>query len=551
MAFLITLLSVGLRSFALANSSVSERHIPSKSTTYTSTVIDATPQPRIATPKGDQVLHLAGPAQGPNSLDPALSRDLSSAFLVRQIYRGLTRLDRDLNPVPELAQRIEISADGLTYRFSLRADASFQDGSPITADDVLFSMNRSVDPATAGGNLGPLGGPTFFSGVVGFDQVVSGAATAMSGVSAIDRLTVQIQLAEPNAAFLMKLASAPGSVIDRRDVARGGDWWRAPNGSGPFRIAEWKEGDHMTLAPYDKFYDGAPLLREVDIRLGSRALQSFNLYQAGDIDIDSVSLGGVDRVLSASAGLSDQVTVTPLFAVDYVAFRSDVAPLSDPMIRRAIQLGFPRKNVASVSFDGHYREPDGLVPVGMLGSDWTAAMPAFNLEAAKAAITQSSYKSAENVPPIRIYVSGYSGAESLRDSLKASLGLRIEVIDVDWPDFIGGLSKGAFPAYELYWGADYPDPETFLTSLFGTGRADNYVGYSNPAMDELLRRAATEMDPTRRIDLYRRAQQLLIDDNVIVPMYVDVAYTLQKPAVKGLEVTALGILRLDSVWMEH
>lgn len=529
----------------------SGRHIPSKSTTNAPTTIDATPQLRTATPKGDQVLHLAGPAQGPNSLDPALSRDLSSAFLVRQIYRGLTRLDRDLNPVPELARRIEISADGLTYRLSLRADATFQDGSPITADDVLFSVNRSVDPATAGGDLGALGGPTFFSGVVGFDQVVSGSAQAMSGVSAIDRLTVQIQLAAPNAAFLMKLASAPGSVIDRRDVARGGDWWRTPNGSGPFRIAEWKEGDHMTLAPYDKFYDGAPLLREVDIRLGSRALQSFNLYQSGDIDSDSVSLGGVDRVLSASAGLSDQVTVTPLFAVDYVAFRSDVAPMSDPMIRWAIQLGFPRQNVASVSFDGHYREPVGLVPVGMLGSDWTAAMPAFDLEAAKAAIAQSSYKTAENVPPIRIYVSGYSGAESLRDSVMASLGLRIEVIDVDWPDFIGGLSKGAFPAYELYWGADYPDPETFLTSLFGTGRADNYIGYSNPAMDDLLRQAASEMDTTKRIDLYRQAQQLLIDDNVIVPMYVDVAYTLQKPAVKGLEVTALGILRLDSVWMEH
>ena len=515
------------------------------------TVITAVDEPSVATPKGDQTLHLAGPTEGPDSLDPAFSRDLSSAFLVRQIFRGLTRLDKDLNPVPEIADRIEISADELTYTFHIRTNATFQNGRPINADDVIFTLSRAVSPATAGGDPSLLGGPTFLSDIVGYDAVFSGAATELSGVTAVDASTVQIQLTEPRSTFLMKLASAPASIVDSDDVARGDDWWKSPNGSGPFKIDSWTPDDNMVLKRYDDFFGGKPSLKTVEIRLGPNALQSFNLYQADQIDIDSVSITGVDRVLAPEAGLSDQVTVTPLFAVDYIAFRTDVEPLNDPYIRKALQLAFPRGDVASISYDNHLNPAEGLIPKGMLGQDWPVEWPAYDLDAAKAAIAKSSYGSADKVPPIQIYIAGYTGAESLRDSLRESLGLDIEVIDVQWSDFMTGLSAQSYPAHELYWGADYPDPESLLATLFVTGRPDNYVGYSNPKFDDLMAKAAREQDPAARAKLYAQAQQLLIDDGVIIPLYDDVAYTLQKPFVKGLELTALGILRLDSVWLEH
>lgn len=515
------------------------------------TVITAADERRDATPKGDQTLRLAGPTQGPDTLDPALSRDLSSAFLVRQIFRGLTRLDRDLNPVPEIADRIEIGADGLTYRFHLRENATFQNGRPIDADDVVASLSRAVNPATAGGDVTLLGGPTFLADIQGFDAVMAGRTTTLEGVTAIDAANVEIRLTAPRSTFLMKLAAAPASIVDPDDVASREEWWRDPNGSGPFSIRSWKPDDELVLARYDGFFGGKPALKRVEVRLGPNALQSFNLYQADEIDIDTVSLGGVDRVLAPEAGLSDEVTVTPLFAVDYIAFRTDTAPMNDPKIRKAIQLGFPRQDVADITFDGHLAPAQGLIPKGMLGRDWPVAWPDYDVEAARAAIAESSYGRAENVPPIRIYVSGYTGAESLRDSLEATLGLNVEVIDVDWSGFMAGLTSQAYAGYELYWGADYPDPESLLSTLFGTGRPDNYIGYSNPTFDRLLDRAATEQDPDARAELYARAQQLLIDDGAVIPLYYDVAYTLQKPSVKGLEVTALGILRLDSVWLEH
>jgi peptide/nickel transport system substrate-binding protein/oligopeptide transport system substrate-binding protein len=516
-----------------------------------STVIEAVDEPRNATPSGEQVLRLTGPSQGPESLDPAFSRDLSSAFLIRQLYRGLTRLDRDLNPVPELADRIEISADGLTYRFMLREDATFQNGRPIDADDVIFSLTRAVDPATSGGDLSQLGGPTFLSDIEGYDALLVGETDELSGLAAVDANTVEITLAAPRSTFLMKLASAPASIVDPDDVAKGGEWWRDPNGSGPFGIADWTPNELLVLTPYDEFFAGSPSLERVEIRLGANALQSFNLYQAGQVDVDTVSVNGIDRVRADESGLASELTVTPLFAVDYIAFRTDVAPLDDPLIRKALQLAFPRDKIAEVSYDGHLEAAEGMIPTGMLGQDWPVTWPELDIEAAKQAIADSSYGSPENVPPIQIYISGYAGAEALRDSLAISLGLTIEVIDVDWPDFIDGLSYQQFPAHELYWGADYPDPESLLWTLFGSGRPDNYVGYDNPQLNQLLAEAAAEQDPEARALLYSQAQQLLIDDAVILPLYYDVAYTLQKPYVRGLELTALGILRLDSVWLER
>jgi oligopeptide transport system substrate-binding protein len=516
-----------------------------------SIVLQAVDEPRNATPSGEQVLRIAGPSDGPESLDPALSRDLSSAFFIRQLFRGLTRLDHDLNPVPELADRIEISADGLTYTFHLRTNATFQNGRQINADDVIFSLSRAANPVTANGDLTLLGGPTFLSDIVGFQDVIDGSTDKLSGITAIDASTVQIQLTAPRSTFLMKLASAPGSIVDPDDVARGNEWSRQPNGSGPFIVTSWQPDNNMVLTRYDEFFAGKPPIERVEVRLGPNALQSFNLYQAGEIDIDSVGISAIDRVMAPESGLSDQVTVTPLFSVDYLAFRTDVAPLNDPEIRKALQLGFPRDKIAGVTYDGHLGRAEGLIPTGMLNRDWPVTWPAYDLEAAKAAIARSSYGSAENVPPIQIYISSYSGAESLRDSLSQSLGLRIEVIDVDWADFVSGLANQSYPAHELYWGADYPDPESLLSSLFGSGRPDNYVGYHNPEFDKLLDKAAMEQDESARAELYVKAQQLLIDDGVIIPLFYDVAFTLQQPYVRGLELTALGILRLDSVWLEH
>ena len=514
-------------------------------------VITAPNRPRHAAPSGEQVLRLAGPADGPASLAPAVARDAATSFLVRQVFRGLIRLEDGLVPVPELAERIEISADGLVYTFRLHPAATFQDGRGITAADVVFSFTHALSPKAAGGDAALLKGPDYLSDIAGAADVVAGRTEELSGARAIDERTVELTLAAPRATFLMKLAGAPASVIDRRDVARRGEWWRSPNGSGPFRVASWLPDESLTLVAFDDFFAGPPLLERVEIRLGPNAAQPFNLYQANQIDVVTVPASSVDLVLDPAGEFGDELTVTPALATSFLAFRPDMPPMDDPHVRRAVWLAFPHRKVAEVTYAGHKLAADGLLPPGVLGREWPVEVAPHDPAAARAELAASSYGSAAAVPPLRIYGGSVRGAEALREVLEAELGLRVEVVAVDWQEFNDGLARRDYPAFELLWAADYPDPESFVAALFGSDSPSNFLGYRNDAVDELVREAAGKLDVEGRAELYARAQQLLAADHVLIPLYHDVRYTLAKPYVRGLEVTPLGHIGLDGVWMER
>ncbi|MFL5760571.1 MAG: peptide ABC transporter substrate-binding protein [Thermomicrobiales bacterium] len=514
-------------------------------------VITAIDEPFEPTPKGDQTLRLAGSPSGIPTLDPALARDIDTTFVVRQIFRGLISFDSDLQPIPELADRIEITADGLSYKFHLRDGAKFQDGRPISSDDVVSSLTRAMSPATAGGDPSLLGGPAFLSDIVGAQELLSGQVDNLTGVSKVDDQSVEIRLTEPRATFLMKLASVPASIVDRMQLIQGADWWREPNGSGPFHLTKLTDERDLQLAPSDEWFEGAPPMHEVDIALGQSALQPFNLYQSGQVDISPVDLNGVDRALSPESGLNDQVLVTPQLAVEYIAFNIHDEPMTDPHIRRALQLGFPRDKVAEVTYDGYVGKACGLIPDGMLGRNWPCENVNFDLEAAKKEIAHSKYGSADKVPPIEIYTAGSQSTDALRNSIEQSLSLKVDVIEVDWNEFLNGLSIHEYPAYSIYWSADYPDPESLLWTLFSSVSKDNYVDYHNDRFERLLAQAAAEPNEAKRIDLYAQAQQLLLDDGVVMPLYYDVSYTLVRPYVKGLDVTAIGILGFEHIWLER
>ncbi len=499
----------------------------------------------------DGVLRLAGPTDL-QTLDPAKAKDLGTLFLIRQLFTGLTRFDENLLPVPALADTITTSDDGLIYTFTLRRDARFADGRDVTADDVAFSLGRALNPATTDGDASLLAAPTFLSDIVGARELLNGEAETLAGVRVIDDLTLEIELVEPRSTFLMRLATGPAAVIDQDDVDRGDQWWSDPNASGPFLIRDFDVAAEMVLEPNEHFFAGEPELNEVQILLGANAFQPMNLYQTGAVDIAPVGFFSLDRALDPASDLHVDLQQSDLFAVEYVAFRTDVEPLDDPGIRKALILGFPRQKVAEVSFDGRVVQAQGFVPDGMLGSEtWPVTGWDYDLEAARQAIAESTYGSAENVPPITIYANGPpERLIALKMVIEADLGLQIELVNVEWTEYISTLPKQTYPAYAIYWGADFPDPESLLLTLFGTGQPDNYVGYANPDFDALLQRAASEQDPDVRIELYSQANQMLIDDAVVLPFFYDRSYMLVRPWVHGLNVTPLGILYLDQVTVE-
>lgn len=500
------------------------------------------------TPRGEQTLTLALGSTDP-VFDPALVRDASSSFLVRQIFRGLVRLDRNLNVVPDLAERITISDDGLVYTFTLRANALFHDGKAIDATAVKYSLERATDPALAGGRGAALPGATYLSDIAGAQDKLAGRAATLGGVRAVDPRTVEIRLDAPKTFFLMKLSYPISSIVDEANVRSGGATWaRKANGSGPFRI-DRVAADQIGLRRFDRFYAGTPTLERVTILYGQAANSPMNLYEGGEIDFTRVPITSADRVLIENSPLKAELTVTPSLSLTYVGFNVTMPPYDDPAVRRAFVQAINRERLATVSLEGKGAQANGIVPPTMPGGPWASTPLPYDLVAARAALASSRYANA--MPRASIYGASGSLGVTMRKVYERDLGLSLEVVDVDWPEYLEGLSARAYPAFEITWIADYPDPENFLALLFGTGSGENHTGYSNPAVDRLLADAARERDPARRRDLYLQAQQIILDDAVLIPAYHSIDYTLIKPRVKGLQITPLGVLDLDSVWIER
>ncbi|MCC6626808.1 MAG: hypothetical protein IT340_05315, partial [Chloroflexi bacterium] len=285
--------------------------------------------------------------------------------------------------------------------------------------------------------------------------------------------------------------------------------------------------------------------------LGASASQPLNLYEGGKIDLTEIGTDTIDRALVPGSALNQQLRVTPQLSLTYVAFNVAEPPFDDPKVRQALARVIDRGKVARVMFEGKVQAAAGLVPPPLLGGDLALPPfdPAVEVPAARKLLAESRYGA--NLPRPRLYVSGGGLAKLLRDVYQRDLGLTVDVIAVTWNDFLTGLEAREYGAYVLSWLADYPDPQTFVDTLFRSDSPENHAAYANARVDALLDEAARSTDPARRADLYRQAQRLILDDAVVLPLYFATDYLLVKPHVKGLTVTPMGLLGLERVWIER
>ncbi|MGB3328157.1 MAG: ABC transporter substrate-binding protein [Thermomicrobiales bacterium] len=502
-----------------------------------------------ATPADGLHLVLAGPATGVSTLDPALVRDNQTMTIVRQLFRGLLAFDATLTPQPALAASVDADDQETSFRVILRPDGTFHDGRPITARDVEASLARALNPATAGGDRTALAAAGQLGGIRGAGDVLAGRTDRLGGVEVMSDRQLQITLDGPDAAFPGKLASVAASIVDAT-----GSYAIAMNGTGPFSLASVPSGESLTMNRRGYYDHGHSTVSMLSFVTGSAAAMPGNLLQAGSIDLAS-GLPSDQAVLLAdpASGAGDvRVTAMPEFSLLYLALSPLDEALADLSIRRAIQVGFPWQRLAE-SATG-VQPAQGIIAPGMLGRDWPANLPPFDLERAKAEIARSRFGSADRVPPITVYTGQTSAADPLRnvgvamqEFLGEQLGLRIEPVSVAWDDFLAGLPAGRFPTYSLTWIADFPDPSSFLEVLFGAGSPDNYTGHASSALDGLLTEARSAADDERRATLFARAQQVLIDEALVMPISFDIGYTAYRMGIGGVPISPIGLVGLETV----
>lgn len=507
------------------------------------TMAPSTADPDEQAPGGQGVLVLAGGDRDPPTLDPALANDSSSTFVIRQLFGGLVTLDQDLQVIPDLASDWQISADGRVYTFTLHPEARFHDGRPVVAADVVYSLERACDPAL-GSNL-PCG--TYLIDIVGAAERLAGQTDQIAGLQAPDDRTVVITIDAPKAHFLSKLTYNTAYVVDRENVERGDDWTEQPNGSGPFRLKEWRHDQRIVLARNEHYYRGPPKVDQVDILLGAEASRPLVLYEQGEIDFTEVGTSVVARLEYEGSPLAEQLRVTPELSLSYVGFNTQMPPFDDPKVRQALTLVVDREKIARVTYEGRLARARGILPPGMPGYDEALEGLAHDPERARQLLAESRYGGVDGLPRITLYTSGGGTAALLQEIYRLELGLEIELRQIEWADFLVGLDERRYPMFVLSWIADYPDPQNFLEVLFYSQSPSNHTAYANGEVDRLLEEAALEQDPDRRIVLYREIERRIVADAPVIPLTHGVSYSLTKPSVRGLKVTPMGLLDLSTV----
>ncbi len=482
---------------------------------------------------------------GPITLDPAIAAEITSASYIVQIFSGLVRLDENMKAVPDIAESWDKSADGKTFTFHLRRDARFQDGKAVKASDFKYSWERALDPATRSLTAG-----TYLDDIVGAADILSGKASTLSGVSVPDDYTVVVTIDAPKAYFLDKMAYPTAFVVDRTNVSSGAQWWQRPNGTGPFRLAQWQKDQLLVLQRNDGYYGDKSKLGQVVFRLlNGNPLQ---LYQEGSIDVTSVSADYLGLVTDPGNSVAKELGIYPELSFSYIGFNAATPPFDDARVRQAFTQAIDKERVMALATKNSVTTAYGILPPGMPGYDASLKGLQFDARKAKDLIAASKYGDVGKLPPIIFTTSGYAGNISgiiggVIEEWRRNLGVEVTVRQLEPEAFLYSLQQEKDQLYDNGWIADYPDPQDFLDILFHTGRQNNIGGYSNPQLDSLLDRAAIEQDPNTRLKMYQEAEQTLVNDAAVLPLFFNRSYILVKPYVKGYAWSPLGYAWLNKV----
>ena len=484
-----------------------------------------------------ETLHLQGAR--PTTLDPAQAGDSTSWSYLLQIFSGLVKLDNQLNVVPDLSDRWDVSADGMKYQFHLRPGVKFHSGRDVTPGDFKYAMERALNPATKS----PIA-KQYLGDIVGAQDVLDGKRTDLRGVTVVDQSTLGIEIDAPKSYFLAKLTFPTAFPLDRANVESGPNWFEKPNGTGPFRVVSWEKDSKLTLQRFNQHWTGPAKIKSVEFDLS--ALPGIVLYERGDVDVTEVDLGSLDRVSDPSSPLKRELVEAPILSTWYVGFNVKQPPFDDPIVRRAFALATDRDRLVDVYFKGTRSKADTILPPGLPLRSNDVHAPRLDVASARKLLAGSRY--AGRMPEIILSVGeGGSGTgEALADMYARNLGVDVGVHEYR-QNFFQALDAHEPQMFFTGWVADYPDPEDFLDLLFHTGTRTNYGGYSSPELDRLLEQARTTADADQRAELYRQAEQRILDDAAAIPIHHEVVHALVRPYVTGLVWTPLGVLSYHDV----
>lgn len=497
--------------------------------------------------------YLRLPLDGPvSTLDPGLTQSLDAIELVEQLFLGLTDFDpMDYHVLPELAKQWEVDATGTVYRFTLRDDVLWSNDEPVTAHDVVWAIRRNLSPATASPMVNTLfllkNAEALHQGTLDDPEQL--------GARAVEDFLLEFTLEHP-AAYFPALASLwTYRPLPRAVVEELGEDWTLPGNivsNGSYRLREWKKGGVVVLEKNPTYFDARNVsIPAIHYYIVAESSLGLAMYKANELDLLGdgylrIPLSQVSRI-QRDPVLRRQHRDAAKFCTESYAFNTTLAPVDKVLVRKAITASINRGLLIDFIVKSHQPAMTFTRPPIFGSVDPSEGMGiGFNAEQARAWLAEAGYPNGEGLPTI-VLVHNVSEthrdiAHAIKVLLKNNLNIEMEAREVDFDTYVDTLYEPeGVHLFRFGWCSDYPDANNWLYENFHPVKSPNFVRWNNAEFADLVEQAQRIAEPSARIALYHRAEQILVEEQVVVlPVYFSTANFLVKPWVKGWYSMAFG-----------
>lgn len=475
----------------------------------------------------------------PTTFDPAKVEDGTTIDMLQQVFEGLVQWTPQNTLAPALAEKWDVSPDGRVYTFHLRPGVKFHDGHPLTAQDVLYSMRRALNP-----KLKSTVALSYLGDIQGAKEVSQGTATELSGVKVIDPLTVAVTLTAPKAYWLYTLTYPTGYVVSQAEAGDGVEMTDADvakgAGTGPFTLTGYQRGAKVTLAANPAYWGGAPKLagqaRPIIKDSGTR----HDEYVAGQLDIVDEAKGDLDADRKGPA-LKDQIKTWPRAQTFYIGMNEKrFKPFGDVRVRQALAYATDKKRIVSVAMLDTVDPAEDILSEGIPGFDPQFKGYPYDPAKARALLAAAGYPGGKGFPTVTIafresYPDLSKTVDLIRDMWGQNLGITVAPRVTEWVALMKQEHENTLDCYHIRWAADYLDQQDYYSLLLRTNSGENHSLYSNPKFDALCDQADVEQNPEKRRLLYRQAARIAADEVPLIPLYYQKDIELVKPYIKNLD----------------
>ena len=498
---------------------------------------------------GPKVLRMNMHSEPPTA-DPALAEDSTSGALLRATFDGLTRISEDGKPHESVAEKIDVSEDGLTYTFHLR-DSKWSNGDAVTAKDFEYAWKRALDP-----KLGSTYAYQLYY-LKNAEEYNMGKAKADDvGVKAQDDKTLVVTLKNPTPFFLELTAFYTYFPVNQKVVESDAKWAgeaKSHVGNGPFKIDTWEHKSKLVLAKNDNYWDkDAVKLDKIDFSMVEDENTELSMFDNGDLDWAGAPMSALPTDAVPSLKDSGKMKTHAIAGTYMYKFNTEKAPFNNAKIRKAFAYAIDRKSIIDNVTQTNQEPAMGLVPPTMA----VATSPYFkdnDAETAKKLLEEGMKEEGiTKMPTLTLSFNTSEGhkkiAEAIQDQWKKVLGVDVKLENKEWKVFLDDMHQGKFQIARSSWTGDYNDPYTFLDLFKNKKGSNNDTNWENPKYQELLNKSALEKDPEKRKQILAEAEAIFMDEMPAAPIYYYTHSYVQSDKVKGVVLDGLGFV--DWKWAD-